>query len=66
MNSFKLGDVVMVVGKIDTRVRDKNLNEVIAGTIEQFLSENQVSVFLATGDIWVGHIRDIVLLEDQS
>ena len=66
MSNFKLGDVVMVVGKIDTRVRDKNTDEIVAGTLEQFLNDNQVSVFLATGDIWVGHIREIVLLEDQS
>lgn len=65
MNYFKLGDVVMVVGKIDTKVREKNREEIVGGTIEQFLIDQQVSVLLENGDVWVGSLRDIVLLKDQ-
>jgi hypothetical protein len=66
MSHFNLGDVVMVVGNIDTRVREKATDGVVAGTIEQFLFENQVSVLLPDGDIWVGHVREIILLDEQN
>lgn len=65
MNYFNIGDVVMVVGKIDTKVREKNREEIVAGTVEQFLVDQQVSVLLENGDVWVGSLRDIVLLKDQ-
>jgi hypothetical protein len=65
MNYFNIGDVVMVVGKIDTKVREKNRAEIVAGTVEQFLVDQQVSVLLENGDVWVGSLRDIVLLKDQ-
>jgi hypothetical protein len=67
MNHYNLGDIVMIVGKMDNRVRDKSENgEAVIGTIEQFLFEQQVSVILPNGDLWVGPIREIVLLDDQK
>lgn len=65
MNYFNLGDVVMVLGKMDTRVREKDRAQIVAGTIDQFLIDQQVSVLLENGDIWVGSLRDIALLKDQ-
>lgn len=67
MNHYNLGDIVMIVGKMDNRVRDKSENgEAVIGTIEQFLFEQQVSVILPNGDLWVGPVREIVLLDDQK
>jgi hypothetical protein len=65
MNYFNVGDIVMVVGHLDTRVRSKDTSGAIIGTIDQFLIDQQVSVLLENGDIWVGSTREIVLLKDQ-
>lgn len=51
---MKLGDVVMILKKLDTHIRDDNKEQITIGTIEQFLCDNQVSVVLPSGDIWVG------------
>jgi hypothetical protein len=66
MIPFNLGDIVMVVGKIDTRVRDKAKDGIIVGTIDQFLIDQQVSVLLSDGEIWVGRLHEIVLFADQQ
>lgn len=58
---MKLGDLVIVLGKVDTRVRDKLQGELLLGTLEQFLSEEQVSVLLPDGDLWVGKKREVML-----
>lgn len=65
MNYFNLGDVVMIIGKMDTKIREKDRAQIIAGTVEQFLIDQQVSVLLENGDVWVGSLRDIALLKDQ-
>ena len=66
MSNYNLGDVVMVVGKIDNRVRETLRSDIVKGTIEQFLIENQVSVILENGDLWVGHIREVVPTSEQE
>ena len=63
---MKLGDVVVVLGKVDTRVRDKLQGEMLLGTLEQFLSEEQVSVILPDGDLWVGKKREVQLHEEEN
>jgi len=66
MKQIKEGDLVVVVGKIDTRVRDTIASDLIVGTVEQLLIEQQVSVILENGDLWVGPMRDIVLKSEQE
>ena len=63
---FKVGDEVVVTGKLDNRVRDKLPTGLIKGTIDAFLVEDQVSVILENMDLWVGKIREIAPLEEQE
>lgn len=66
MSKYSLGDVVMIVGRIDNRIRERTQNGVVSGTIEQFLVDQQVSVILPDNEIWVGMMHEIVLLDEQT
>jgi translation initiation factor IF-1 len=66
MNYIREGDLVIIVGKIDTRVRDTINSDLIIGTVDQLLSDQQVSVILENGDLWVGPSRDVVLKSEQE
>jgi hypothetical protein len=66
MSKYNLGDVVMIVGRIDNRIRERTQNGIVAGTIEQFLVDQQVSVILPDNEIWVGMMHEIVLLDEQT
>ena len=66
MSYVREGDIVIIVGKIDTRVRSTDRGDIIVGTVEQLLTESQVSVILENGDLWVGPVRDVVLKSDQE
>lgn len=56
---IKVGDVVMVVGKLDKRIRDKQVDGPVYGTVDQILTDGQVSVILEDNDIWVGLLREV-------
>jgi len=56
------GDVVMVVGNLDDRVRD---NDARMGTIVS-LDRDEVLVLLTNGDLWRGPKRDVVLQDKQD
>lgn len=49
----------MVVGKLDKRIRDKQVDGPVYGTVDQILSDGQVSVILEDNDIWVGLLREV-------
>jgi len=66
MSQINEGDLVIVVGKIDTRVRETISSDLIVGTVAQMLTDNQVSVILENGDLWVGPCRDVVLKSEQE
>jgi hypothetical protein len=51
---FKEGDIVVVLGKLDAKVREHKQDSLTIGTLEQFLVGSQVSVLLPDGTIWVG------------
>jgi hypothetical protein len=57
---IKVGDVVMVLGKQDKRIRDKNTDGPVYGTVDQILSDGQVCVLMGDGEIWVGLLREVV------
>jgi hypothetical protein len=61
-----LGDVVMILGELDKRIRDKVQDGLLLGTLEQFLVDDQVSVILPDGDLWVGNKRDIAIYEEDD
>jgi hypothetical protein len=66
MSYVREGDIVIIVGKMDTRVRSTDRDSIVVGTVEQLLTESQVSVILENGDLWVGPTRDVVLKSDQE
>lgn len=63
---MKTGDLVVVLGKIDQRIRESTASGLVIGTLDQFLCDDQVSVILENNDIWVGSKREIVLAQDQQ
>jgi hypothetical protein len=63
---MKPGDIVIIVGKLDSRIREKNQSELVYGTLEAYLVDGQVSVILENNDIWVGNQRDIIASEEQQ
>ena len=57
---MKEGDVVMVVGKSDDRVRKRSLDPIF-GTIYLFLGEKKNCwIILPDGEIWIGPIYETV------
>ncbi len=63
---MKTGDIVVVLGKMDERIREKTTDGLIKGTLCQMLYDNQVCVILENNDLWIGSIRDIVLADEQD
>lgn len=59
------GDVVVVTGKLDTRVRDQTTNELIMGTVVCVDKDSNVWVLLPSGDFWRGPKREVCLAEEQ-
>lgn len=60
-----LGDVVIVTGKMDTRVRDKDQTVLIKGTVFHVYGDNY-SVLLENGDIYEGTSKDVHLAEEHE
>ncbi len=63
---MKIGDIVVVLGKMDERIREKTKDGLIKGTLFQILYDNQVCVILENNDLWVGSIRDVILANEQD
>lgn len=61
---MKEGDVVMVAGKLDDRVRD-NDHENRTGTVIQKTTD-YILVLLENGDIWKGPEHHAFPIEEQS
>lgn len=59
--NFKEGDQVIVLGKLDQKVRDKKQDGLIKGTVFCLLrlEDSDVAVLLEDGTIWCGKFRDI-------
>lgn len=51
---MNIGDEVVVLDKLDSRIRDKGTNGLTFGTLDQFLLEGQVMVLLENGDLYIG------------
>lgn len=49
-----LGTLLMILVKLDNRIKDIDKEQLVIGTLDQILCDNQVSVLLENGDIWVG------------
>lgn len=60
---MKPGDLVIVMGKLDSRVREKSKDDVVIGTLESFLDDERVLVILPNDDLWVGLKREIAPYE---
>jgi len=60
------GDIVIVLGKRDTKVRDKNKEELAIGTLVGFVCDDQAYVLLPDGEIWIGLKREIQVYEKED
>lgn len=57
---MKEGDVVLVVGNLDDRVRNKDDTSARIGTIVGF-TRDEIIVLLSNGEFWKGPKRDVVI-----
>lgn len=62
------GDLVIVIGKLDNKIREKNYDKLICGTFwcHVRLENGDVAVLLENGDIYVGLRRDVILKSEQE
>jgi hypothetical protein len=60
------GDIVVVFGTLDKRVRERNSNQLILGTLYYFLTENRVCVIIDDNELWIGERREIALATEQQ
>jgi hypothetical protein len=62
------GDLVVITGKLDTRVRQKQQSEgeLFFGTLICLDPQKMAWVLLPDGDIWRGPIREICLAQEQT
>lgn len=61
---MKEGDVVVVVGKIDERIRKADMNRPAAGTIVLKFGKT-IWVLLDSGDLWIGPDHEVARYEEQ-
>lgn len=66
MSELKVGDLVVVLDKLDSRIRNKQTEGLVFGTLDQFLSESQVIVLLENGDLYIGHCGMVHPKEEQE
>ncbi len=55
---MKSGDIVVVLGKVDSRIREHNKDELVVGTLDTHYGDT-ATVLLPNGDIWRGLRREI-------
>lgn len=65
-NNLREGDIVVVFGALDKRVRERNPDKLIVGTLYSFLTENRVCVIIDDNELWVGERREIGLATEQQ
>lgn len=65
-NNLVEGDLVVVFGKLDGRIREKSTEELTIGTLYSFLTDERVCVIIADNELWVGKKRDIALATEQQ
>lgn len=56
---MKEGDLVIVLGKLDDRVRINSTENLTIGTVST-ITKDEISVLLINGDIWHGLKRETV------
>jgi hypothetical protein len=62
------GDLVIIIGKLDDKIRQRNYDNLICGTYwgTVRLENADVAVLLENGDIYVGLRRDVILKSEQE
>ena len=63
---MKEGDLVVVFGKLDKRIRNKDTDSLTIGTLFYFLTENRVCVIIDDNELWVGERREIAFAAEQQ
>lgn len=67
--AIKEGSLVVVIGKIDDRIREvskKDEEALIVGTLIGYINDKQVQVLLSDGMLVTTNSRDIVPYEEQK
>lgn len=59
------GDLVVIIGKLDTRIKDRQNENLTIGTFQGYITNKKVMVLLADGDIFIGNEHEIVSNETQ-
>lgn len=62
---MRLGTVVVVLGKLDQRVRETT-ESLVQGTLVEIDAEKNAWVLLAGGDFWRGPMREIARACEQT
>lgn len=65
---MKPGDLVVIVGKMDNKIREKDSTKLVVGTYMGTLNIEGMECYVMTenGDIWTGLHRDIVKYSEQK
>lgn len=63
-SDLKEGDVVLVLGKLDDRVRENSKNGIVEGTVVS-VTKDKVVVLLTNSDLWHGLKREVVLYSEH-
>lgn len=62
------GDLVIIIGKLDQKIRKQEHTDLICGTFWCYvrLENADVAVLLENGDIYIGLKRDVILKSEQQ
>ena len=66
--THKPGDVVVVIGKSNSKVRDQDKTKLLKGTYlgDLRVEDAECAVLLENGDIWVGLKREVRAAKEQE
>lgn len=59
------GSLVIVLGKLDQRIREKNPDGLVIGTFLGFLSDKRVVVLLDNGEFFIGAEYEVIPNKEQ-
>lgn len=63
---MKDGEVVVVTGKLNNKIKEHNSTDLILGTLVSKLSDNRVQVLLSDGTIFIGYTYEIAPIVEQT
>lgn len=64
--NLKEGDLVVVVGKLSNKVRERSKDGLVIGTYIGKISDDRVVVLLDDGEIFIGSSYEIIEEDEQK